>query len=376
MDLDLDGLTVLIGDNGVGKSTIIEGLELLHRVTRGDDFIASIHDVHGGLGLVTHGRNHVSIGLDVTDGVTRWSYDVKLQSTDGGMDVADETLVRDREVVFHRQGLHVAVSRLKNLPTFDAMMSTAPIVPLLAMFGESDVLTACLDGIDVYGPFATTAAWLRQGQESGRSARQDNVLQQTARLARGGTNLANAFNALRQRDDWKDTLETVQVVVDNDIRDVRTPISESGNVGLLVEYRTGTVPAHALSDGTLALLALVAVTTFDGDVVPRSMLVLDEPDLHLHPGAIQYLVTLLERCAERYPVVIATHSDHLLDCLTAPERSTVLCDLDEHRHLRLRRPDPPALARWLRDYRGMGHLRAEGYAGFAFPPPSRAADGR
>jgi hypothetical protein len=70
--------------------------------------------------------------------------------------------------------------------------------------------------------------------------------------------------------------------------------------------------------------------------------------------------------AERYPVVVATHSDHFLDCLSEPARSVVLCDLDEHRHLRLKRPDAALLAKWLPEYRGVGELRADGYGDVVF----------
>jgi hypothetical protein len=50
----------------------------------------------------------------------------------------------------------------------------------------------------------------------------------------------------------------------------------------------------------------------------------------------------------------------------------VLCDLDEQRHLRLRRPNKAQLDRWLEEYRGLGHLRAEGYDRLVFPPPRTA----
>jgi predicted ATPase len=200
-------------------------------------------------------------------------------------------------------------------------------------------------------------------------------VQATTRLERGGTNLPNAYHALRNRDDWQNTLDTIRLLVDEDIRDVMTPASASGgSIGLVVKYRTGTVPAFALSDGTLSLLSLVAITVLEGGPPPRSLLVLDEPDLHLHPSAIRYLVALLERCAKRYPIVVATHSDQLLDALSDPARSTVLCDLDEHRHLRLRRPDAALLAKWLPEYRGIGALRADGYDSLVFPTPVRAAD--
>ena len=196
-----------------------------------------------------------------------------------------------------------------------------------------------------------------------RNMRVDNIVQSTGRVDRGGANLANVVHALRNRPDWPDTLETIKLLVDDDITDVTTPASASGgNIGLAISYRaSGSIPAFALSDGTLALLALIAIARLDGGDTPRSLLVLDEPDLHLHPGAIAQVVALLEQCGEQQPVVIATHSDHLLDSLSEPARATVLCDLDDRRRLRLRRPDRTQLDRWLTEYRGLGHLRSEGY---------------
>jgi predicted ATP-dependent endonuclease of OLD family len=45
VELDLGGLTVLIGPNGVGKSSLIEGLELLRRVMTSDDFVGALHEI-------------------------------------------------------------------------------------------------------------------------------------------------------------------------------------------------------------------------------------------------------------------------------------------------------------------------------------------
>jgi len=204
--------------------------------------------------------------------------------------------------------------------------------------------------------------------------RVDNIVQSTGRVDRGGANLSNVVHALRNRPDWPDTLETIKLLIDDDITDVTTPASASGgNIGLAISYRaSGSIPAFALSDGTLALLALIAIARLDGGDTPRSLLVLDEPDLHLHPGAIAQVVALLEQCSEQQPVVIATHSDRLLDSLSDPARATVLCDLDDRRRLRLRRPDRTQLDRWLTEYRGLGHLRSEGYDRLVFPPPRTA----
>jgi predicted ATPase len=374
VELELDGLTVLIGPNAVGKSSIIEGLELLHRVIAGDDLVRTLHEDHGGpVALVTHGANALGLGLEGTTEGESFSYEITLGRGGGGFDIAQESLRAPAEV-FVRSGDSVIMADRPG--TLQAPRTQEPLLRYASLQGPAHRVSALLEGIEVHGPFATSAAWLRHGSPAERGARADNIVQATARVARGGTNLPNAFHALRNRVDWRDTLETIRLVVDEDIVDVMTPASASGgSIGLAVRYRTGApVPAFALSDGTLALLALVAITALDAGPPPRSLLVLDEPDLHLHPAAIRYVVTLLERCAKRYPVVIATHSDQLLDCLSDPARSIVLCDLDDHRHLRLQRPDAKLLAQWLGEYRGVGHLRAEGYDGLLFPPPAQTTD--
>lgn len=372
VELELEGLTVLIGPNAVGKSSLVEGFELLRCVMNSDDFLRTLHEDHGGpTALITHGESELKLGVDVAFDDWSFSYALVLGRQEGGFAITHESL-HERDMVFVRTESSVVVA---NNPEPKFFRPPYPFLRVWPILNPTDSIGDLLEGIEVHGPFTTSAAWLNRGSSSERTTRGDNVVQATSRLERGGTNLPNAYHTLRNRDDWQDTLETIRLVVDADIRDVLTPASASGGtIGLAVKYPTGTVPAFALSDGTLALLSLVAVTALDGGQPPRSLLVLDEPDLHLHPSAIRYVVTLLERCAKRYPVVIATHSDQLLDCLAEPARSIVLCDLDEQRHLRLRRPDAVQLQRWLAEYRGMGDLRAEGYDSLVFPRPVRAAD--
>jgi predicted ATPase len=73
------------------------------------------------------------------------------------------------------------------------------------------------------------------------------------------------------------------------------------------------------------------------------------------------VLDFLEAMAEKQPVLLATHSDRLLDGLTDPARSVVVCELDERRATHLRRLDKTALADWLTDYRGIGDIRSAGH---------------
>lgn len=374
VELDLQGLTVLIGPNGVGKSTLIEGLELLRKVVDTNDFVRTVYEEHGGpQALLAHGASELALGVEVAGEGGAASYELRLGNVEGSFGIAHESLQYGPARPFVRTGSKVVLGA-NPAGTIKVPRPGEPFLLGCFFFDVEEPVSTLLAGVEVHGPFSTAATWLR-GPSADRTARSDNVLQATHRLARGGANLPNAYHALRNRDDWADTLDTIRLLIDEDIRDVLTPASASGgSIGLALRYRTGTVPAFALSDGTLGLLSLVAIAALDGGTPPRSLLVLDEPDLHLHPAALRYVVALLERCAEKHPVVIATHSDQLLDCLSDPARSVVLCDLDEHRHLRLRRPDAAQLHRWLGEYRGVGQLRAEGYDSLVFPQPAGAVD--
>ena len=57
--LDLGAMTVLIGDNGTGKSSILEGLELLRQAAKPLHFTSDVIDrAHGGLAsLLRHGSS-------------------------------------------------------------------------------------------------------------------------------------------------------------------------------------------------------------------------------------------------------------------------------------------------------------------------------
>jgi predicted ATPase len=365
-------MNVLIGPNGVGKSTLIEGLEILRKIDS-TDFVRALNDEHGGVSrLLRHGASNLSLGADLTDGSTNMAYDIVLTPRNGSFVIEHESLRVGGDVLLVRDGESLVLGAPLGLNPKPGPISqkTPALMAISVLSPLPDRMTTALAGIELHVPFATQPRWFGPGTVPERNMRTDNIVQATERLDRGGANLPNAFHALRNRPDWSDTLETIKLVVDGDITDVTTPASASGgNIGLVVTYRTsGAVPAFALSDGTLALLAIIAITRLDDSETPRSLLVIDEPDLHLHPGAIGQVVALLEDCSTRQPVVIATHSDRLLDCLSEPARATVLCDLDEQRRLRLSRPDRVRLDRWLKEYRGLGHLRAEGYEDLVFRP--------
>jgi predicted ATPase len=113
------------------------------------------------------------------------------------------------------------------------------------------------------------------------------------------------------------------------IRDIRPRIIKLGATGLLsgqqpnfpayellFDTRSGPgIPAHAMSDGTMRVLALLTAAL--GHEAPN-LILLDDIERGIHPRAMIDLVSLLQRALGEVPdlqIVATTHSPDLLDQL-------------------------------------------------------------
>lgn len=103
-------------------------------------------------------------------------------------------------------------------------------------------------------------------------------------------------------------------------------------------------PAAALSDGTLRFMCLV--TLFLQPDLP-STIILDEPELGLHPAAIHLLAGLIRSAATRTQVILATQSVTLLNQFTAED---ILVAERQGEESVFRRPPLDELASWLDEY--------------------------
>jgi len=103
---------------------------------------------------------------------------------------------------------------------------------------------------------------------------------------------------------------------------------------------------HVLSDGTLRFMALAALLLQPDDRLP-AMIVIDEPELGLHPSAIELLGGMLRSVAALTQVIVATQCARLVD-----EFETQDIVVTERREgaTTFRRLDPEPLADWLEDY--------------------------
>jgi predicted ATPase len=70
--------------------------------------------------------------------------------------------------------------------------------------------------------------------------------------------------------------------------------------------------ASALSDGTLRFICLATLLLQPADCRP-SVILIDEPELGLHPFAITLLANMIKAAAKETQVIVSTQSPLLLD---------------------------------------------------------------
>ncbi|MGF1672641.1 MAG: AAA family ATPase [Rivularia sp. (in: cyanobacteria)] len=109
--------------------------------------------------------------------------------------------------------------------------------------------------------------------------------------------------------------------------------------------------AHLLSDGTLRFICLATVLLQPKSFQPETILV-DEPELGLHPYAITVLASLIRTATLEKQVIISTQSVELLNQFDANQVIVVDREGGKSSLRRLHRHD---LSQWLEDY-SLGEL--------------------
>ncbi len=394
LSLELRPLNVLIGENGSGKSTVLEAFELIRKAATmsGDQFISDLHNLHGGVRMFRGGGpglvRRLKVGLHV-DGsapgyLMRYRYALELEahSGEGWIRVAGEQLLLDplpghlvplkvidrtgdRALVFNQK---IGKPELVEVGGETVLLSALNAAPGRVLNASLPGVRELLGATRVYAAFEMNPAWARRQGELPSALRSSVTIRPATTLERGGANLPNVYQALRNRGDatWTRVRETLALGLGDDVADISVePDPSGGQVGLsLVFHSVGKVPAFALSDGQLAFLAFVAITELEAD--RDGVVGFDEPDLHQHPALIGYTVALAETLSHRRTVVMTTHSDRLLDALSDPGTCVVLFKRDDQGKTIAFRPNAEQLAHWLKDYSGLGSLRADGYGSTVF----------
>lgn len=338
--LQLGPINVLIGPNGSGKSNFIGVFSFLHAIHEGtlQDYVARA----GGAEKVLHFGSketpllHIEISFrDKVNG-----YEIDLQPTE-----ADELLPKQEYVYFWdrerfpngwrynegiaREGKEAGISRPESRSKI------------------GDYVQAHFARWHVYHIHDT-------GFSSPMKKMAD--INDNRYLRPDGSNLASFLYYLRERhrESYSLIRKTVQRVApffdDFSLEPLRL---NEDKIRLEWRHRQSTAyfDASSLSDGTLRFIVLA--TLFLQPAAHRpSVILVDEPELGLHPAAIVLLASLVKQAALTTQIILSTQSSLLLDNFE-PEDVLVAERVDGG--TQFMRLDPAKLERWLEDY-SLGQL--------------------
>lgn len=338
-EFSLTQRNVLIGAHASGKTNLLDFFRLLRALARDDlrDFVARSG---GGEGLLFRGPRQPG-AIEATLMFGDNSFRVRLQPT-----ASDELMVKDIALlwmpdqewrVFPRGRAEAGISVWA-----DHRLPDAP--ERLSRDGE---VHAAIAGWSVHH-FADTAPMRRAVDPADHHE-----------LAEDGGNLAAVLADIRSTHPaaYQQILAALQQLVP-DLDDLHLEPAGPDDLVRLQWRQTGDThlfqPAQ-LADGALRFLALATVLL---QPEPPATLVLDEPDLGLHPLALRRLAGLLHAASARAQLIIATQSPELVRTF-APDDIILV----ERRHgaSELRRMTAPALAEWRKQH-DPGELIAEAAA--------------
>ena len=344
-------VNVLIGANGSGKSNFLGVFKLLQAIRAGrlQDYVARA----GGADRILHFGAKVTerAVIDVRFGDGYPQYEIELDATD------DDRMSPSEEVLHSREnGTPFPMRTQLNLSmpgerTFEAEISkTRPRVPPDDPWAWEMAVVEIQDHLQRWCVYH----FLDTGSTS--PIKKHNDLHDNRFLRPDGANLAAFLYLLREKhaSEYDLIRRTVRLVAPF-FEDFRLEPLALNEDKIRLEWRHKRSDAYfdasSLSDGTLRFMALATLLLQPETLCP-SVILVDEPELGLHPYAISLLASLVKQASDRSRVILATQSPILLDYFE-PEDALVT-DLVAGQTT-FRRLNSDDLKVWLEDY-SLGQL--------------------
>lgn len=335
MDLELRPLNVLIGANGAGKSNLISFFKMLNELTAGrlQQYIAATGRaqsvLHFGPKVTPQFEGHLDFETD--NGMN--SYSMRL------FHAAGDTLVFAEETL--------------------CFLKNGTQTPNIFSLGAGHAETRIHDEASQGGPTAKSIRYLLNHcrvyhfHDTSQTARvrQFGYVGDQRWLMHDAANLAAILFRLREERGviYQRILGTIRLIAPF-FDDFELVPSGPSKTDIILNWRHKesdlVFGPHQLSDGTLRAICLVGLLLQPPEDFP-ALIIVDEPELGLHPFALNIIASLFQSAAQHTQVLISTQSGRFLDCFDSED--VVVVERDGQAS-RFTRQDSQKLEAWLEDY--------------------------
>lgn len=348
--LALRPLSVMIGANGTGKTSVLDVLSLLAASAQGK-LASSISEFSGLANVLTYDRAE-ELGLEITMEIPRYEpldYSLWLRPQGLSYVLREETLSQKRKphpkpfrhIDSYEQEVKYYDPEKKRLlpPTWEHNPLETSLAQVPKMFQEPE---------DFRRRLASSTFYHVLNVDPRSPVRLPQPMAPAELPGRNGEDLVSCLYYLREtnRDRFEVIEDSLRAAFPRFERLDFPPVA-AGTLALAWREKGSSKPlyAHQLSEGTLRFLWLTTLLQSPG---LTALTLLDEPEVSLHPELLSLLADQLRESSQRTQILVATHSDTLIRFLDPSE--VVVLDSTEDGMTTLKRADELDLGEWLKDY--------------------------
>lgn len=339
-EIDIKDINILIGANGAGKSNFISFLEMISYLsTKGfRNFVAKNGFARS---ILYHGKTvdeKIRGTVVFCDGETEDIYDVSIQESYGGGLYIDEETISYKTAGYDRPYRKKLMASGEESGLEQAAWNDTPAKIILSLLQNSTIFhfnNTTVNARVRSSGYLFDNAYLRS--DAGNLAAFLYRMKTTKQYVKYYDRIIHMIREVFPRfEDF--TLEAS--VIEGTDKMILLNWMEKGNEDIF--------GPHMLSDGTLRFISLATLLLQPSDLMP-GVIILDEPELGLHPYAIRVLSKMIHMASSHTRLIVATQSSQLINEF---ECEDIL--VTEYDNLRkssvIRRLNEEDLSVWLDDY--------------------------
>ncbi|KAF1083680.1 MAG: hypothetical protein GQF41_0458 [Candidatus Rifleibacterium amylolyticum] len=337
VDFELSNLNVFIGANGSGKSNLISLFTFIQKAA--ENALVEHVMVNGGINdFFFYGRKtteKIEVGTRIDN--IAYGFDVVEMGSPAGSCFVQQSIIN-----FDKSGNMSRANNIEVLSTIVDIGGNEGVDPnLLELIDNHKILKAMITSWQIYHFDDTTrTAGMRHAE----------IIQDDKRLRADAANLAPFLLKLKNQwpEEYRQIVSATRLVMpyfaDFNLEVRKFGEAEKINLSWFQKGSDYPFQPYHLSDGSIRFIALATALL---QPEPPSLIIIDEPELGLHPEAIHILAELIKDAARRTQVIVATQSPTLLDNFAVEDIVVVNRENGASTFMRLNEEDFKV---WLEDY--------------------------
>lgn len=314
--MEFQPLTLLIGANSVGKSTVLQALELLAYFTKGKEYGElnnylkergwSAKDLRSSLSRKKY--IHFVVEFEINSNIYEWI--IMLRIVNDQFEVHTETIVKKEEI--KKVFTYTLLGRVKN----DATIHDNEVnrqFPFIIPFTSSALSFINED----YNPILTKIKKSLNGLalfdfSSTEQLKSRNIVVKNAQIGRNGENLAAYLHQLSKEELSKLTIELQTYAPFFENINIRKRSRNEVEIDIKERFSNHRIDAQHLSDGMMRLLAILTLALTESGY---STMMIEEIEDGINPNLAGEMIKTLTKVTQetKRQFILTTHNPLILD---------------------------------------------------------------